>query len=116
VREAVNEADALNHLVAALIHPKPSALPPVPPKPSPSRPQQQQSEQPPQAQPMQQTQQVQQPQQPPLPPQQTEQPPGDEPVRVAQNYPESYAAPQLRKPAQSQPQSPAQTPAAQRII
>jgi len=116
VREAVNEADALDHLVATLIHHKPSALPPVPPKPSPSRPQQQQSEQPPQAQPIQQTQQVQQPQQPPLTPQQAEQSPGDEPVRVAQNYPESYAAAQLRKPAQSQSSRQTQTPAAQRII
>lgn len=116
VRKAVNEADALDHLVATLIHPKPSAQPAVPPKPSPSRPQQQQSEQPPQAQPMQQTQQAQQSQQNALPPQQTEQPSGDGLTRLAQNYPESYAAAQLRKPAQSQPQSPAQTPAAQRII
>lgn len=104
VRETVNETDALDHLVAALIHPKPSAQLPVPPKPS--RPQQ--SIQPAHTQPIQQAQQNHQP------PQQTLQPQGAEPGSSAQNYPESYSAALLRKPVQSQPR--VQTPVAQRII
>jgi N-acetylmuramoyl-L-alanine amidase len=95
VRETAGEADALDHLVAALINHKPSAQTPLPPKPS--RPHQQQPGQPPQ------TQQTQQPQQ-------LHQAQSTAPQIITQNYPESYAAAQLRKPAQSQ------KPAAQRII
>lgn len=102
-RETINETDALDHLVATLINPAPSAQLPLPPKPS--RPQQQQSEQ---SSP--QTQQTHQPHQP----QQSQQAQSAVPQTIAQNYPESYAAAQLRKPAQSQ--SRIQTPAAQRII
>ncbi len=92
-RETVSETDALDHLVATLINPKPSVQPPLPPKPS--RPQQQQSGQSPQ------TQQIHQPQQ-------SQQTPSAAP-HITQNYPESYAAAQLRKPSQ-------QSPAAKRII
>lgn len=95
VRETAGEADALDHLVAALINHKPSAQPPLPPKPS--RPHQQQSEQPPQ------TQQT-------LQPQQLHQAQSTALQIITQNYPKSYAAAQLRKPAQSP------KPAAQRII
>lgn len=98
-RKTIRETDALDHLVATLINPTLSARPPLPPKPS--RPQQQQSEQSPQVQ---QTQQIHQPQQAQ----------NAAPQIIARNYPESYAAAQLRKPAQSQSRT--QTPAAQRII
>jgi len=101
VRETAGEADALDHLVAALINHKPSAQPPLPPKPS--RPHQQQPGQPPQ------TQQTQQPQQ-------LHQAQSTAPHIITQNYPESYAAAQLRKPAQSQSQPRTQKPAAQRVI
>ncbi|MDC8446056.1 MAG: N-acetylmuramoyl-L-alanine amidase [Nitrosomonas sp.] len=107
VRKTAGEADALDHLVAALINHKSSAQPSLPPKPSR---QQKQSGQPPQAQQIQQTQQNHQPSQ------QSQQPSGAEPGSIARNYPESYAAAQLRKPAQSRSQSRTQTPAAQRII
>jgi N-acetylmuramoyl-L-alanine amidase len=100
IRETVNETDALDHLVAALIDHRPSAHPPLSPKPS--HPQQQQSGQPSQTHQIHQT------------PQQSHHLPGTTPHVLTQNYPESYAAARLRKPAQSQSQ--AQTPAAQRII
>ncbi len=130
-RTTVSETDALDHLVATLMNPQPAAQPPLPQKPSPSRPQQQQSEQSPQIQ--QAPQQIQQAQKThqPQPPQQVvqqaqqqtkqarqtqqvQQAQSAAPQVIAQDSPKSYAAAQLRKPAQQPRQS--QSRAEKRII